>query len=242
MSSPAEAVAPRNDASPVAGTTPGIAVLSAAARVAGAVIAGGYLVGLVPGTLGAAIGALGLLSFGRSLAAKTPRGLIELAAFGVIALGAPAGALRWGSSSLDAVRGAQAVLGPTVLIEPREAAIGAGLAAGAGVVALGLWLSVLRPQGIVSWSLSCLEGAVAALLLATAFWGPAVVTGGGDGTSELARDLGGWALVVLATLLPSVGLSLAFRKVPLVWSWVALAAGVAAALAGTILVPSFVAR
>ncbi len=242
MSSPAEAVAPPSDASPVAEDTPGIRAFSSAARVGGAVIALGYLLGLVPGTLGAATGALALLTFGRSLADKTTRPLVGLSALGVIALAVAVGGLRWASSSLDAIRGAQAVLGPTLLIAPQEAAIGVGLAAGAGIVALALWLSVERPSGILSWAVSCLEGAVAALLLVTAFWGPAVVARAGGGAGGLAGDAGAWALAVVAALLPSVGLSLAFRRLSVVWSWVALAAGLAAALAGTIVVPSFVAR
>lgn len=217
-------------------------MLSSGARAAGALIALGYLLGLVPGTLGAAIGSLALLSFGRSLMTPTSRGVVGLTAFGVLALAAAVGGLRWGMSSLDGIRGAQAVLGPTILVGPEEAAVGVGLAAGAGVVALGLWLSVDRPEGIVSWVLDCLEGAVGALLLVTSFWGPAIVARGGGGAGELAGDLGGWALAVIATLVPSVGLSLAFRRFAPVWSWVALAGGLAAALAGTIIVPSFVAR
>ena len=241
MSPAAEASAPGADASPVPGTTAAIAALSSAARGAGAVIALGYLTGLVPGTIGAAIGAFALLSFGRSLADRSASALVGLTAFGVIALAAEVGALRWGASSLDAIRGAQAVLGPTILVGPEEAAGGVALAAGAGIVALGLWLSVDRPRGLVSWALSCLEGAVGTLLLTTAFWGPAVVFRGGAGAGELARDLGGWVLVLVIGLAVSVGLSLAFRRFSPIWSWVALAAGLAGALAGTIVVPAFVA-
>ncbi len=223
-----------------ASASPSLAALSAFARVAGCVIALGYLLGLVPGTLAAVIGAVALLSFGRSLDEATSRTYLGLGAFGVVALASSVGALRWGSSSLDDIRGAQAVLGPTVLIDPQQAAIGAGLAAGAGVLALSLWLSAHRPEGLVSFSLSCAEGVVISLLLATAFWGPAVVGPSAGDTGGLAKDVGAWALVVLAGLLPAVGLSLLWRRMGVLWSWVALLVAVAAALAGIIRVPGFV--
>jgi hypothetical protein len=158
----------------------------------------------------------------------------------VIALAVSSGALRWGSSSLDAIRGAQAVLGPTLLIEPQEAAIGAGLAAGAGVGALGVWLASHRPVGLASFLLSCAEAVVVALLLATAFWGPAVVAPGAGDTADLAMDVGGWALVVLGATLPAIGLSLLLRRLKPIWSWVAVLVAAAAAVAGAVLVPGFV--
>ncbi len=78
-------------------------------------------------------------------------------------LASSVGGLRWGSTSLDAMRGAQAVLGPTVVVEPQEAAIGAALAAGAGVIALSVWLAAPSPRGLWSWVITCAEGAVVAL-------------------------------------------------------------------------------
>lgn len=218
----------------------GLAALTTAARVAGAVIALGYLSGAVPGTISSAALALGLLTLGRSALAGGTRSLLGVGAWGVIALAVIVGALRWGSQSLDAMRGAQAVLGPGLLVEPQEAAIGVGLAAGAAVLALSLWLSVLAPNGLWGWVVSSLEGAVVGLALASAFWGPAVVGPGAGDAAELARDLGGWALAVIAALVPATALSLLWRRLSPVWSWVALLVAVAAAIAGTILVPSFV--
>lgn len=218
-----------------------LVAVSTFSRLAGSVIALGFLLGLVPGQLAVVVGAVALVTFGRSLAPGTVRTYLGPAAFGVIALAATVGALRWGSSSLDAIRGAQAVLGPTVLIDPREAAIGSGLAAGAGIVAQSLWLSAHRPGGVVSFVSSCAEAVIVALLLATAFWGPAVVAPGAGDAAELAKDVGAWALVVLAASVPAVGLSFLWRRFSAVWSWVALLVAVSAALAGTVLVPSFVA-
>lgn len=235
---PAPASAP--PASVVRSPLEGLLALSVFARVAGAVIALGYLLGLVPGPLAAALAGVALLSFGRSVAPETTWSYAGLASFGVIALAVSSGALRWGSSSLDAIRGAQAVLGPTLLIEPQEAAIGAGLAAGAGVVALGVWLASHRPVELVSFLLSCAEAVVVALLLATAFWGPAVVAPGAGDTAELAMDVGGWALVVLGAALPAIGLSLLLRRLKPIWSWVAVLVAAAAAVAGAVLIPGFV--
>ncbi|MDQ4143536.1 MAG: hypothetical protein M3198_07300 [Actinomycetota bacterium] len=241
MSSSAPAGADPSTQTEAVEQTRDLEALSAGTRVGGALIALGFLMGLVPGPIAAAIGAVALLSFGRSLAVATFREYLGLAAFGVVALAAAVGALRWGSSSLDDIRGAQAVLGATVIVDPQEAAIGAGLAAGAGVLALSLWLGSHRPRGLVSFALSCAEGLVVALLLVSAFWGPAVVGPSGADSGELAKDVGTWALASLAALLPAIGLSLLWRRLPVIWSWVAVLVAAAAAIAGTIVVPSFVA-
>ena len=215
---------------------------SSAARVAGAVVCLGYLTGMVPGPLIAPVGGFALIALGRGVVARHASSALGASAWAVIALGASVGALRWGTSSLDAIRGAQAVLGPTVLIDPREAAIGAGLAAGGGTVALSLWLAALRPGGRWAALWSFFEAVMGALLLATAFWGPAVVARGVGDSAELARDLGGWALAVLAAAIPAFGLSFLWRRITRVWSWVALAVAIAAVIAGTILVSSVVIR
>ena len=230
--------APAAGAPPLGTARLALVGLSTFARVAGSAVALGYLLGLVPGPIAAVIAAVALLSFGRALAPETTDAYLGLVAFGVLALAAAVGALRWGSSSLDALRGAQAVLGPTVLIEPREAAIGAGLAAGGAVVALSVWLSAHRPESLVSFLLSSGEAVVVSLMVATAFWGPAVAASGD--TAELAKDIIGWALVVLVAALPAVGLSLLWRRLSRIWSWVAVGVALAAALAGTIVVPSAV--
>src|SRR5688572_7017608 len=141
----------------------GVLNLSAAARVAGVVIALGYLVGLVPGPLVAAIGGVGVITFGRLIVVDKRWAAIGAFAFGIITLAALAGALRWGTSSLDAIRGAQAVLGPTLTVEPQDAAIGAGLAAGAGTLGLALWLGTQIYSGVWRFVWSCVEAVVVAL-------------------------------------------------------------------------------
>ena len=216
--------------------------LAAAARVAGAVIAIGYLGGLAPGPLAAALGALGLVTFGRAILSDRAATAIGVAAFGVISLAAVAGALRWGTSSLDALRGVQAVLGPTILVDPQEAAIGASLAAGGGTLGLALWLSAHRPENLLAYAWNLFEAELGAMVLAICFWGPAVVAPSGGDAGELAKDLGGWTLVLLAIGIPAFGLSFLLRRVPTVWSWVVLVVALAAAIAGAILIPSAVTR
>lgn len=233
---------PAPEGVPSLASVAGAVALSAGARIAGAVVVLGYLVGLVPGPLVAVLGGFGLVTLGRTILSDRTRGAVGVAAFGVISLAAVAGALRWGTSSIDAIRGVQAVLGPTVLVDPQEAAIGAGLAAGGGTVGLALWLGAHRPENVLAFLWSCFEAVVGALVLATCFWGPAVIAPSGGDAGELAKDVGGWALVVLACAVPAVGLSLLMRRLPAVWSWVALAVAVAAAIAGAILIPSAVIR
>ena len=216
--------------------------LSAATRVAGVVIALGFLVGLVPGPLAAALGGIGLITFGRLILSEARWTAVGVIGFGVVALAAIAGSLRWGTSSLDAIRGVQAVLGPTLAVEPQEAAIGAGLAAGGGTLGLALWLGASSSSGVWRFLWSCLEAIVVALLLATCFWGPAVAVSTDGGAGEVARDVGGWAAAVLAAAVPAVGLSLLSRRLRTVWAWVALAVAVAAVVAGAVLIPNSVIR
>ena len=103
-----------------------------------------------------------------------------------------------------------------MLVDPQEAAIGAGLAAGGGTVGLALWLGAHRPSGVLAFVWSCFEAVVGALVLATCFWGPAVAISSGGESSEIAKDVGGWALVVLAAAVPAVVMSLLSRKLPTV--------------------------
>ncbi len=241
MSDPAPAVAAPAPTSSTERRDPGLVAFATALRVAGFVIAAGFLSGVVPGTIVVAALALGLLTVGRGAAPEAVHQTLGAAAIGVVLLAVTVGALRWGSVSLDAMRGAQAVLGPTLLIEPQEAAVGGSLAAGGGVLALSLWLSALRPRDVLGFVLASLEGALVALALATAFWGPAVVVSGVGDAGELARDLGAWALAVVAALLPATVLSLLWRRLAAVWAWTALLVAGAAAIAGAIVVPSYVA-
>ncbi|MDQ3984983.1 MAG: hypothetical protein M3280_00560 [Actinomycetota bacterium] len=219
--------------------SPAHASLAAGARAAGCVFALGYLLGLVPGSLFAPIGALVLITIGRTLLLAKPEVVRAALALGVIALAITVGGLRWGSGSLDAIRGAQGVLGPTLAVAPQEAAVGAALAVGGAALALGLWLEVARPTGVWGWGATVAEGATAALALTTVFWGPAV-TSPDISFGDFAAGAGEWAAAVAALLVVGCGLAFFLPRLRRAWSWVVLAVGAAATLAGAIIVPSLV--
>lgn len=173
--------------------TPAAAAFSVGARTAGIVIALGYLLGFVEGPVVIVMGGLGLVALGRTMLLARRDALLAGVAFAVLAGAVGVAGLRWGALELASLRGAQAVLGPTVLVGPTvvaTAAWGAGIAA---LAAAGLWLSRPRPGYRVERVRHWVEVVVAALGIATAFWGPALPRGA-IGTAAL----GGWTVAVTA--------------------------------------------
>jgi hypothetical protein len=189
-------------------TAPGF---SAAARAAGTILAAGLVAGLVPGPVIAIVGALALVTFGRSLVAPREEAVLDAAALALVAASLLAGALRWGTLDLDEIRGAQTVLGPTVLLGPRGAAVAAWLAAGAGVLALAEWEAFpggkLGP-GLFWWVTETLLGALA---LVSVFWGPEIA--GADEGSSLAIGLGTWFAATAIVGGTALGISYLVRRV-----------------------------
>ncbi|MDQ3952424.1 MAG: hypothetical protein M3279_05600, partial [Actinomycetota bacterium] len=88
----------------------------AGARVAGAVVALGYLLGLVQGPLLAVAGGLALVTLGRSAGARGSDDLVFGGALAVLVGALQVGGLRWETLDLAELRGAQAVLGPALLV------------------------------------------------------------------------------------------------------------------------------
>ena len=150
------------------------AAASVAARVAGAVTALGYLLGVVDGPIVAVVGALALITFGRSLVTPAGAELIGPLAFAVVAGATGVVALRWSSLDLAAIRGVQAVLGPSVAVGPTEVAAATGVALASGVLAAGLWLADDLPGGALGPRWRWVETTIAGLVLATLFAGPQV--------------------------------------------------------------------
>jgi hypothetical protein len=220
--------------------TPNEAGLSTGARVAGVVVCLGYLLGLVPGPLVAVLGGLALLTLGRAVGHESGVAFQSIGGFAVVGLALVVGALRWGTLSLDEIRGAQAVLGPTLSVGPQEAAIGAGLAVGGAVLGLSLWLGTHRGRGWRALVVTGLEGLVVGLALATAFWGPALKPlADGDG-ANFAIGAAQWFGVSLAAVVPAAGLAFLWTKLGRTWSYVALVVALAAGVAGAVVVPSVV--
>lgn len=142
-----------------------------AARVAGAIGALGYLLGVVDGPVIGALAGLALVAFGRGLSAPPGAELLGPACFGVLAGAAGSAALRWGTLDLPEIQGAQGVLGPTVVVEPVAVAVMSGAALVASTLALGVWMGEPeRGRSLTRWW--WVELAAGALLLATLFSGP----------------------------------------------------------------------
>jgi hypothetical protein len=192
------------------------------------VIALGYILGLGAGPLVAVVGGLALITLGRAVIVERAEEALAGAALAVIALALSTGAVRWGTTGLTDVRGAQAVLGPTVLLEPTQSAAACWVAAGAGVIALGVWtLAGPRARGRPALAWAAIEVLIAALALTSVFWGPALVPAGAQ---DFAPVLGGWALAVIATALPATGLALLLPRIKRRWTMAAISV---AALAAT---------
>lgn len=145
---------------------------SIAARVAGVVTASGFALGLVDGPVVGVVGALALIAFGRSLAAPAGTELLGPLAFAVVAGASGVVALRWSSLELTEIRAIQAVLGPTVAVEPARAAIAAGVALVAAVVAAGIWLADDLSEAGLGSAWRWLEVIAVGIVLAGLFVGP----------------------------------------------------------------------
>jgi hypothetical protein len=149
------------------------------------------------------------------------------------------GGLRWQSLDLAELRGAQAVLGPTVLVEPAAAAAASWAAALAATAALAAWLATARrgdqgAGGLLVLGLWLAEAAVGALAIVTVFWGGSVPRGsfgGGGGAIALLK----WAAAVAVVAAAAVGGASYLARVPGWRPW-AVASSAAVALAAAIVV------
>ena len=236
MTATAEAASPTGAGLPAETPSPYLEGAAVGVRAAGIVVALAYLTGLVPGPLLAAVGGLALVTYGHALLLERSPSLLTGTAFAVIVVALASGALRWSTLDLAELRGVQAVLGPTVLVEKSSAdlpvlgPVAAWIAVFAGVVAMAVWLRF--PRGEVWFSLVPWGGelVVASLALATVFWGPAAVALGSGDTGRVLIELGRWALVTLAIAIPAGGLSYLLSRLDRLWTTVALVIAVTAAL------------
>lgn len=185
---------------------------SVAARVAGVVLAFGYVTGIVDGPVVGAIGGIALITFGRALVSSGGGELIGPGALAVLAGGTGVVALRWGTLELADIRGIQGVLGPTIFVEPVAVAAASGVALAGALVALGLWLTE-PSEGTRSprwWA----EAVTVSLLLSGMFVGPELA-----GWSEAGVWLGATALLLVIAVGVSIivgRLSASLRTIVLV--------------------------
>ena len=203
------------------------------ARCAGGVIALGYLLGFVAGPLVPVIGGLALMTFGHGLLLDRHSRLFAAVGLAIVAGAVGIGALRWGALGLDAIRGAQQVLGPTVLVGPTAAATASWMAAGAGILGLAVWIASSRPQGrgpLLGWGF---EAAIGALAVVWIFWGNAHDASSGSGSSPAA--LLRWVAAVAVAGVLAVAVALLVGRLGARWRWaVPAVAGVAVVGAATL--------
>lgn len=215
----------------------------AGARAAGAVLVLGYLFGIVGGPLPIVVGGLALATLGRCAAADGSDDLVLGGALAVIGGALQVGGIRWETLDLAQLRGAQAVLGPTVLVEPAGAATACWIAALAATAALAAWLATARrgDEGIggrVVQGLWFGEAAVGAFAIVTVFWGGSVPRGsfgGGDWALALAQ----WGLAVAVVAAAAVAGASYLGRVPSWRGWVvvtsaALVTAAALVVAGSV--------
>jgi hypothetical protein len=215
--------------------TASLAAFSTGTRVAGIIVALGFLLGLVDGSIVAVVGGLTLITLGRAVLLDRWEAALSGASLAIAAGALGVAAVRWEIFDLEALRDVQSVLGPTVAVEPVAAATAAALAAGAAVLAVGLWLGAPRAGGRLPWLWSAIEGSVAALALVTAFWGPALP---GRDTAGAGGVLAGWVVGVCAVLAVLGILLWAQPRIGLMWRWVVLGSAALAVFAAAGLMAS----
>jgi hypothetical protein len=212
------------------------------ARAAGLVIALGYLLGLVRGPVVGVAGGLALVTLGRCAVAASPDDLHLGGALALLAGALGVGVLRWGALDLGDLRGAQAVLGPTLLVGPAAAAAACWAAAGAAVVALATWLAAARgaDDGLEGdrrparslWGAEAVTGGIA---IVSVFWGPSTPRGSLVGGAALIA-LAGWVLAVAAVTAAAAGGALLVLLRPPSWRTAGLAAAGALTIAAAVVV------
>ena len=206
------------------------------ARVAGLVVALGYLLGVVRGPIVAVVGGFALVTLGRCAAATHSEDLHLGGSLALLAGALGVGALRWGALDLGDLRGAQAVLGPTLLVGPAAVAAACWFAAGASLVALAAWLAAARssddaidgdrrPAHWLWWA----EATVGALAIVSVFWGPSTPRGSLTSGPALVA-LAGWAVAVAVAASAAAGGAELLARRPLLWRTAALGIGGAATL------------
>jgi hypothetical protein len=232
VSSAAEEVSPSGPADHQATITGAVA---SGSRAAGIAFSLGYLLGLVPGPIFAVVGGLALITFGRSLLLDRTGGVLAASALSVAAAALGVGALRWETVALEELRGVQSVLGPSVAVGPEDVALSSAIAAGAAVVALGVW-SALGPRLDRSDRVWLgLEALVAALAVGTVFLDPVRLLG--ETAAQPAVELASWAAVALVVTGLMLGLGWLLRRATvMVRGGVAAVSGIALVVAATLMV------
>lgn len=214
------------------------AAFASGTRAAGIVIALGYLLGVVAGPVVAVVGGLALITYGRSLLLMRIPAAIAGGAIAVIAGALGVGALRWEALELAELRGVQAVLGPTLLVGPTQSAVAVGVAAGAALVALAVWLSAPWPRARSGYLWSALEAVLVALAIVSVFFDPSRSGFGGSAVGSLPAQLLRWAVAVVVTAGAAGAAAWFLSKQKDLWRALPVVASGAAVVAGAALLMS----
>lgn len=193
------------------------------ARCAGATIALGYLLGFVSGPLVPVIGGLALVTYGHGLLLDRGSRTFAAAGLAIVAGAIGIGALRWGAMGLDAIRGAQQVLGPTVLVGPEAASAASWMAALSAIAGLAVWISAGYRDTWPARAAWVAEAALGSLAVVWIFWGDAHVT---ESQGALVAGVR-WAAAVAVAGAAVIGLAVVIARLGPSWRWAV--AGVAAA-------------
>ncbi len=211
------------------------AAFASGTRAAGIVIALGYLLGVVAGPVVAVVGGLALITYGRSLLLMRIPAAIAGGAIAVIAGSLGVGALRWEALELAELRGAQAVLGPTLLVGPTQTAVAVAIAAAAALVALAVWLSAPWPTARAGYVWSALEAVLVALAIVTVFFDP---SRSGFGGAALPAQLLRSVVAVAVTAAAAGAVAWLLSKQEDLWRALPLVGAGAGVLAGAALLMS----
>ncbi|HEX2125347.1 MAG TPA: hypothetical protein VHF45_02155 [Thermoleophilaceae bacterium] len=215
----------------------------AGTRVAGAVFTLGYLLGIVRGPLIAVAGGLALVTLGRCAAARGSDDLVFGGALAVLAGALQVGGLRWATPDLAELRGAQAVLGPTLLVGPEATAAACWVATAAATAALAAWLAAARTadETVTGSRLPRIlwfgDAGLGALAVVTVFWGFAIPRGSFGGGSAVLAVLEG-VLAVAAVAGAAVGGATWLARAREWRSRILAVAGAAVVAAAAVVIPA----
>jgi hypothetical protein len=204
--------------------------LATGLRVVGAAAALLLLGGVLQGSMWIVFAGLTMAAAGRLLIAPDRDSRIAVVLSLVVLCGAVAAlCLRWNTLDASAVRGTQAVLGPTLLVGPRSVATGAWLVTGAAALALGVWMaSGPRLADTRSTLLGVGELKVVALAVAVPAWGPVAA-----GDPDMGAGLLGVLVATICLAAAGFGFALLVRGKKLIW--IPAGASVAGFVAGAVM-------
>jgi hypothetical protein len=206
--------------------------LAVGAGAAGLALALVFLVGFADGPVILVVGGLAIAMLAAAAIGGPGERLFTACGVAVVAGALLFPALRWQTLDLAGLRGIQAVLGPTLLVGPAPIAVSAGVAAGGGLVALGLATGPATEDGWGSRAWAGGGAAVASFAGVTVFYGPAIPGWGAESGPGVAGDVVSWALAVVAATGATLAIAVTSRRLPSIFRWIVMGISAAAVIAG----------